>query len=943
MTRAITGTELAKLRLDGQWSELYLAIHVPSTVYTARVNQTTFEDPMYQITYDTGSGTLANVIPGMTMYVGSSPGAWDKGLVRIRKTPAATVFYLGETSEINWADNDYLTVVDEFGLWPRHIRLIGTTPYMDYDIAYSDQHTYLNPYPVLGPDRVLWLDGTTVNCLPDASASWVLGSTISSYLWTAPGASATLNLDTATPTITYDAPGVYRIGCSITAANGKSTTGYRYVFIYSQSSMPVTAFQLLSCRGDSAAGGWEFSIRLFDEVGITVRPRSKVILFAKDRYGGALEILGPDTGLENIIAAGWVETESLQYTSDQGNTTFHVKGPASWLQNMSGFPLGVRRSSTTAAAWTDMENLTVDRGLWHLLHWRTTASLCMDSILPGDTKSLPSAEAGATPIWEQLLSVGDLTILAPPRCDRHGRLYIQVDSQYLPTASRSGIPVVMEITKDDWSGEINIERPQSRKCSMLELSGIVDDTDAPVMSWARGGVFTLYGTPQSIEHLLLDNQDAANMLAGNVFAQRNNEFPNIEFKLASNNRFIDIAPNQYLTLTLTPADNPRGLSWTNKKIIPRRLSYTWDDRVGSLGVSLECEAETGGASAIPGITVPITPPPMIGDMIFEIPDFDAWGAWGALTPGDVRLPGFMPQEPPITPVDNTCPADAPATGPYHLNIAGLLKGDVESAKFAHIPAVLRTAGHINPTRYEIRGIFEKNVSGVWGETYDDAFYNVYAHAPGGAIIATGVHDAVTNPRVRTGVLNAPAATKIAYISIQINTELLRPTSITKYLHGGPGAWVGGGVMEWGYWGVGIWASLTDVGGSPVFANYDFDIQSVIELNGVTGTFEYENNGYILVTGDGYLKNYMQGSHWLWASYYWHEAVSGMVWLSQKHKFVSTTTQPLIGTNGHRNGGSCTVIQHHWLTAFRQQTYRINLSGMSVYNLCPLSAWETWLT
>lgn len=155
---------------------------------------------------------------------------------------------------------------------------------------------------------------------------------------------------------------------------------------------------------------------------------------------------------------------------------------------------------------------------------------------------------------------------------------------------------------------------------------------------------------------------------------------------------------------------------------------------------------------------------------------------------------------------------------------------------------------------------------------------------------------------------------------------------------------GGGVMEWGYWGVGIWASLTDVGGSPVFANNDFEVQSVITLNGVTGTFEYENNGYALVTGDGFLEDTMDGTVWNMSGFYfWQEAISGMVWLSQKHKFVSTTVQPNLVTSGHRNAGACTIIQHHWLTAFRQQTYRINLSGMSVYNLCPLSAWETWLT
>lgn len=943
MARAVTPDELTKLRSDGQRSSLFLMVHTPATIFTAQVNQTVFTDPMAQVTYDNKVGTLSNIMVGMTMYVGSSPGAWDKGIVRIRKTPTTTVFYIGETSEINWANNDYLTIVDDIGLWPRHLRMVGQTVYLDYDIAYTSQHTNFEPYPIMGPDAVLKLPaGGTVNYTPDGSASWAFGTTITAYSWLAVGASGLLNTDTATPTITYNAAGVYRVRLTVTTATGRVAYGFRWVFVYSDAAPPITDFELTSCQHAHENGGWEFGVQILAGAE-SIRPRSRVLLCSEDWYGSAAGGIGPVTGRENIIASGWIDEETIVPGPKTGTVQFQVRGPHHWLKSMTGFPLGIERIVGDATAWTEMQGLTVDRALWHLLHWRSTISMRMDAFLPGDTKSLPAAEAPTSNIWEQIELIANSTILAKPDTDRYSQLFIQVDTQFLPTASRSGIPTVMEISKDDWT-EISIERAPTRQCSMLELSGIVDDTSEPVMSWARGGVFTLYGSAQSIENLLLDNQAAANELAGNCFAQLNNEYPAIDITLGQNNRMIETCPPQRISLSIAADDTPRGIVWNAKLILPRRIEHKFDVKTGFLFTILECEAETGGAAAVPGVTVPITPPPLIGDMNFDIPGFDDWGAWGALQPGDLGLPGYMPQDPPLDPTENTCPTDSPANGPFHLNIAGLLQGNIESAKFAHIPAVLRTAGHSNPTRYEIRGIFEKNVSGVWGETNDDAFYNVYGHAPGGAIIATGVHDAVTNPRVRTGVLNAPAATKIAYISIQINTELLRPTSVTKYLHGGPGAWVGGGVMEWGYWGVGIWASLTDVGGSPVFANNDFEVQSVITLNGVTGTFEYENNGYALVTGDGFLEDTMDGTVWNMSGFYfWQEAISGMVWLSQKHKFVSTTVQPNLVTSGHRNAGACTIIQHHWLTAFRQQTYRINLSGMSVYNLCPLSAWETWLT
>ncbi len=384
MSRAISAGELALLRKDNQWSKLYLAIHKPATVYTARVNQTAFEDPTISITYDGGSGTLASVKEGMTLYVGSSAGAYDKGMVRIREAPSATVFAIGESSEIYWADNDYLTVVDEFGLWSRHPVIRGTTAEMDYDVDYADQHTDLDPVPVLGSHAVLWLAGATVVFEPDASDSWVLGSTIDSYLWTAPGASATADLDTASPTLTYNAVGQYRIGCTVTAANGKTAVGYRWIFVYSKASMPVTQFELLSCAGSVDDGGWSFSVSLYDEVALAdVRDRCLVILFAEDHYGTTQESLGELSGYENIVAMGWVSAENLEYSSDFSKVEFTVHGPAYWLGQITGYPVGIEYVASGAAVWTSMGDLTVDRALWHLLHWRSTATLCMDIFLSG--------------------------------------------------------------------------------------------------------------------------------------------------------------------------------------------------------------------------------------------------------------------------------------------------------------------------------------------------------------------------------------------------------------------------------------------------------------------------------------------------------------------------------------------------------------------------------
>ena len=121
LPRAMTASELALIRSDGQFSSLYLAIHKPAQVYTALVNQSfSTVDSVIQVAYDTGSGTLANVLPGMTIWVSAlGYGQCELGQVRVRKAPDSTNFYIGENSDIPWADDLYLTVMDEFGIWKR--------------------------------------------------------------------------------------------------------------------------------------------------------------------------------------------------------------------------------------------------------------------------------------------------------------------------------------------------------------------------------------------------------------------------------------------------------------------------------------------------------------------------------------------------------------------------------------------------------------------------------------------------------------------------------------------------------------------------------------------------------------------------------------------------------------------------------------------------------
>src|SRR5512139_1618420 len=188
LPRVLDGTEISLLRSEPQHLRIYVTVHNPATVYSARLAAIpSSTDQVTSITYNSGSGTHTNIVADQTLWIGTSAGAYDLGMCRIRNLTGigatSGTFNIAEESEINWQANAYLTVKDEFTIWPRHIRLIGTTPYMDYDLAYTDENDACDSIPIMGPHRVAWLVGASVDVSFDATDSWALNNTITDYLW----------------------------------------------------------------------------------------------------------------------------------------------------------------------------------------------------------------------------------------------------------------------------------------------------------------------------------------------------------------------------------------------------------------------------------------------------------------------------------------------------------------------------------------------------------------------------------------------------------------------------------------------------------------------------------------------------------------------------------------------------------------------------------------
>jgi|GEM_PF-4464745 len=694
--RAATTEEKASLRAEGDWSEWHLGIQVPQTVFTCRINQSfTSIDSIVELIYDTPTGDETDVIEGMTAFISAVEfGAYEKGIVRIRKAATSDTLYIAETSNVQFLDGDYVTVVDLMPPYPRDLRVPGGVPQMDYDIQYGLQPVTL-PMPILGPiAAVMTLESDGMGGYVsqdfhplDPSASYSPdGEDIDSFLFACPAAASTADLDTTSPTFTIDTPGQYLWSCTVTDVLGRSRTGYRWLLV----NPPAPIFTASDPSGDISSGDFSFDVDCYEDASIgDIQERAMVVLYEKSYYNQTEESIGPLAGYANIKCVGWIEDESIQRDPEAGTVSFRVSGPASWLKKIRSFPFLLTDVSVSPVSWTEKQNLTVDKAVAHFLTWYTTLAQIVDVYLSGNTTRIKSVATNGT-LWDQLVSMSE-KIFATPLCNQFGQLYVEVDSQYLPDAARDALPVIMDVTKADIvAGTLRIERTTVTKKSMIELGGVgpYDGSAAPPLhSRAPGTAPVVYGSPDAPTNYIFADQDDCNFKAGCVLAVENLAY-RLSFELAQNNNLISICSLQYLTITLPEVDTPRGIVLTNARLIPRNVSWRRDREVGAINTVLECDMEAIG---VDGITYYPPQPPQDNLM-------DGFGDFGF-----DDFPAFDDEFPPqINPQDlNDCAQDVP-TGPYTLYwdksvLYGNSVDEADRTATAYFPCTIRPDSFIHET------------------------------------------------------------------------------------------------------------------------------------------------------------------------------------------------------------------------------------------------------
>jgi hypothetical protein len=603
----------------------------------------------------------------MTCYIGTVSGGKDIGRIRV-KSATATTMEVAENS-INWSgagqqgaqgNGWFLTVVqyyEPWGVFPR-ITLDGDNVpsfFKDYDVAYTNQNQILDPIVCMGPHYAGFLDqgdaAPTGTCEVFYTASGSYNPTpavggfgargvagISSYQWVFEGGNPTGSTDADPGYITYTGSGNFLTTLEITTDQNKTFSGRRHIMILDRpenagGNKPLSKWGIRSMDGDRGSGGYNARLWIREEVNQDdIVDGALIVVFSEDWEGYVSGKVGANAeGRDATFLVGYVLEDSISYNPVTSEVQFEVGSISLRMQELSTFSATLE-SKVNAMTWNEMVLMTVDRGIEHFLRWHSTVLTCTDFSPTDDAKPVQYLDLERGKIYDGINNLLQSALIARIVSDRQGKLWCEVDARVITTGSarqaNDHMQGIINLTRQDWRSEISLDREFDSRLSYLEMGGIAysgpgggSGTVGAYLSGAPGVAPDYFGTIERLSGLVIDGQTQLNELTGHAWAIKNAEYPDATIPLAGDYRFIDIAPQQRVNLTVVEGDTWRRISFTNKPFIPDGISYVWDAARQALIADLVLVEETWG---LPGdtIDIPVDPPydyPDLPDYPFPTP------------------------------------------------------------------------------------------------------------------------------------------------------------------------------------------------------------------------------------------------------------------------------------------------------------------------------------
>lgn len=595
--------------------KFFLIVHRPLIQFTGRVSLTP-SNPYMGIDFYNGAGSG---IVGETVYFSDTPSGTEKGMCRLRTEPTivtgtAGYFTVGENYDVGpfLEAADYITVTQDFRLWPIHPRITGATGFLeDYDHPYVDQNQEWPPIAVAGPPGVGYMANATGTVQFVGAYSYAVadGATIASYLWRAYGSIEGTSSNAGTVgspvTFTWNAQGQYLVSLTVTDSNGKTHTAYTYAFVFDPTALPdwvFTEFDGVTETGDWDRGGWEADFTVRASVSETMFAPGALVVHASYSDPTTPTITWP--GRQKLLFCGRIIEDSI-YSEPKGNSvSFRASTIDGQMRNTYPFP-GRLQDNASPTMWTQGYKLTVDRALAFLATQRSTLANMTPLLLTGFTERLFGEDFDTVSLYDQMndglmAAVWGRMVSSCQgvlRCERNVNLM-------LTGTERNAVTVRKNIANTVWQNRLTISAIENEStrlgyvdgggnCYSGTASGVVMLAEAP------GPAPKFRGSTDRQDGKVIASQTELNARLGHYLAMQDSQYPKVSTQFINDGSF-DLVPQEWFAFYVGASENNRGLNWAAKKCVPRTIRRNYRHDHGTMFQDIDFEPETVGN---PGRTV----------------------------------------------------------------------------------------------------------------------------------------------------------------------------------------------------------------------------------------------------------------------------------------------------------------------------------------------------
>lgn len=616
----------------------FLYLHEPATIYTARVNQSSFPNPLAAVRYDDGSGALANVKVGMTILFGSSAGADDLGRSRVRIAPTSNTLFLGWSSlgfhdgEVNLADNAYITIIDLHQVWAKIPRITrdGTT-FKDYNERPGNYNTHIIPVANAGQPRVIQIGSAESSHVfeLDGSGSIAMhpGASIANYAWDIGDGTLESGYTSSDSVIEASFPAGFRyVYLTVTDSNGQSHTASVPVLVAKEGV--TNTIRTFDFTRNVKRDGQTFTANIYEDIDTTTYPDGTLVLYWQNDYYDAVQ--NNLTG-ETLKFYGWLSESNERIGVNQSARSVDLVSQitcvdvAGRLQQLPGFPQVLSRRSEPSG-WQEARFTSIDLYVHYLLQWHSNALSITDFERSNSNYPFPTLDSDGASLFDQANQRCE-AIAYLLTCDTTGRLLMKADPNERDSNLRTSV-VQVALEKSDYMLHTHQRNrtPRNHWHDAAALQSLAADADSanyiPLFAIAPGRAPGQGLSKSTRNYQLVASETELAARTGHQYAKMNNFNVGQTLQLKrGGDAGIEPALMEWLTADMTGVVPPRDNDLSTTRFLPTEVNYR-SNPSGTIDVQVSIKFETVGLPATL-YTPPSTGEPTYDDFASDLfPEID---------------------------------------------------------------------------------------------------------------------------------------------------------------------------------------------------------------------------------------------------------------------------------------------------------------------------------